>query len=201
MKRLSVLISLFCVFAALCVFAANEVGAQAGFCDCYGGIAADGSYWQLFDHEGNPLEDGDWVYAAWTGPDGEIDPPSPDGYPTDDDLLLRTATMEIEYSTFFITVTSWSKDDVDDEGNPKHAAEGELIYCRIFDGPQDSIGTGNYYADSQVHEVAWKLGDVLFCHFPGDPGQGHTDTPVPKLPVKSDSTASSSAESEPCGQK
>jgi hypothetical protein len=175
------------VVILLVAFCGTDAGAQAGYCDCYGGLDVSNQYWQLLDSEGIPLEDGDWVYAAWTGPDGEIAPPGPDGYPTEDDELLPISNGRIEYSTFFITVASWPKGAIDDKGDLRHPTDGDLIYCRIFDGPQDSIGTDHHYADSQTHEIFWKLGDVLYCLFPGDPGHGHTDKLVPDAPAEPDS--------------
>ncbi len=173
----------------LIVLISAEAGAQAGYCDCYGGFDAQGAYWPLLDFEGRPLQDGDWVYAAWTGPDGEIDPPDARGYPTDDDVLLPISNEAVEYNGFFLTVASWAPGTVDYEGNPRHPTEGDLIYCRIFDGPADSLNSGYYYADSQTHEVIWKLGDVLYCLFPGDPGFGRTDTPLPLEPAAADTAA------------
>lgn len=161
------------------LFGAAKAFAQPGYCDCYGGSAEDGSYWQLLDSENNPLENGDWVCGLWTGPDGKIDPPDMNGYPTGDDRLLPVSSGQIEYGTFLITVATWRKGQVDTLGNQKHPSDGDLIYCRIFDGPEGSIGPENHYADSQTHPVEWKLGDRLFCLFPGDPEHGHTDTPVP----------------------
>jgi hypothetical protein len=192
MKRVLILASLL----ILCWSVA--AAAQAGYCDCYGGMDADGNYWRLLDFNGAPLQDGDWVYAAWTGLDGEIDPPDAYGFPTDDDLLLPISKGEIEYSTFFITVASWPAGAVDYEGNLRHPADGDLIYCRIFDAPQDSTGAGNYYADSQTHQIAWKLGGEHFCLFPGDPGGGHTDTRLPEELAEPDVTEEPSSESEPC---
>jgi hypothetical protein len=169
----------FVLAVLLCAFWAGKACAQPGYCDCTGGIAEDGSYWQLLDFEGNVLEDGDWVCGLWTGPDGKIDPPDMNGYPTGDDQLLPVARGQIEYGTFLITVATWGEGALDTLGNQKHPIDDDLIYCRIFDGPEESIGPGNYYADSQTHAVEWKMGDQLLCLFPGDPGRGHTDTPVP----------------------
>ena len=158
---------------------AGRVCAQPGYCDCYGGSGKNGDHWQLLDYQGSPLEDGDWAYAAWTGPDGKIDPPDMNGNPTGDDVLLPISGGRIEYNTFFFTVATWQEGSVDEQDNPRHPVEGELFYCRIFDGPEGSIGPENYYGDSQTHPVVWKMGDQLFCLFPGDPGGGHTNTPVP----------------------
>jgi hypothetical protein len=78
----------------------------------------------------------------------------------------------VAYGGFFFSVTTWSV------GDGKHPLAGDLIYCRIFDGPQGDIGPSNYYADSQFHEVVNTIGEVFYCEFPGDPGNGYTDTPV-----------------------
>jgi len=56
--------------------------------------------------------------------------------------------------------------------------DGEKIYCRIFDDPQESVGPETHYSDSQPHPVEWKMGDVFFCNFPGDPGEGRTAIPL-----------------------
>jgi hypothetical protein len=162
------------------IFAVADAQAQPGFCDCYGGMDADGNYWKLLDHSSNPLEDGDWVSALWVGPDGEASPPDMNGSPTGDDVLLPLAMESIERSSFFITVTVWWPEALDSLGDQKHPTDGDLIYCRIFDGPKGSIGKGNYYADSQIHQCRWKYGDQFGCLFPGDPGAGHTDTPIPE---------------------
>jgi hypothetical protein len=142
-------------------------------------VGADGEYWQLLDHEGRPLEDGDWAYAAWTGHDGQIDPPDAQGYPTGDDVKLPLSTERIEYASFLLVVATWERGCQDAQGRELHPVDGELIYCRIFDGPPGSIGPGSYYADSQLHAVTWKMGDIFHCRFPGDPGAGRTETPVP----------------------
>jgi len=184
----------------LILVASAQAGAQAGYCDCYGGLDDDGLYWPLLDSEGRPLEEGDWVYAAWTGPDGEIDPPDSRGYPTDDDILLPISQTGIEYSSFFVAVASWAPGTVDYEGNPRHPTEGDLIYCRIFDGSPDSLNSENYYADSQTHSVVWKLGDVFYCRFPGDPGHGHTDTPLPQEPARPDTAAADSSAAGACDE-
>jgi hypothetical protein len=192
---------LFLITSLLILTAAVNAGAQAGSCDCYGGLDTSGVYWQLLDYHGVPLENGDWAYAAWTGPDGQIDPPGADGYPGDDDMLLPISADEIEYSTFFMVVATWPEGAVDYDGVPRHPAAGDLIYCRIFDAPWDSVGPGTYYGDSQTHRVVWKLGDEFYCLFPGDPGHGQTDTPVPPEPAAADSSQDASAEEEPCGKQ
>jgi hypothetical protein len=165
----------------LSAFVSADAGAQhPGYCDCYGGWDPDlsPSYWYLLDFFGYPLEDGDWVYAAWTGPDGEVDAPDENGYPAGDDSLLLYQSMNyIEYGMFFVVVTTFPP------GDGRRPMSGDLIYCRIFDGPEGAITLGNYYGDSQTYEVQWvypPYGEEFLCFFPGDPGGGHTDTPVPE---------------------
>jgi hypothetical protein len=158
------------------LIAGSASGQHPGFCDCYGGFLADGTWWYLQDHSGADLQDGDWVYAAWAGEDGEIDPPDKLGYPTGDDFLVFQNDNNIEYGGFFITVTTWPP------GDTNRPLTGDMVYCRIFDGPPGSIGPGNYYGDSQLFEIQYIAppeGQDFFCLFPGDPGGGHTDTPVP----------------------
>ena len=161
------------------VFLTAEADSQtAGYVDCYGGSNADGEYWLLLDRSGQPLEDGDWAYAAWTGPDGKIDPPDARGYPTGDDVKLPVSAERIEYSSFLLVVATWEKDYRDEAGQERHPWDGETIYCRIFDDPRESVGPETHYSDSQLHELEWKMGDVFFCNFPGDPGEGRTGTPL-----------------------
>jgi len=146
--------------------------------DCCGGFDEQGEWWYLLDSEEHPLEDGYWAYAAWAGPDKEIDPPNAMGYPAGDDVILFQSGDYIEYGTFFITATAF------DPEYSYHPQEGELIYCRLFDGPESSIGPQNYYGDSQLYTVPRLLGRKFYCLFPGDPGGGHTDTQVYIGPYK-----------------
>jgi len=162
---------------------------SVGYVDCYGGIDADGRYWQLLDHLERPLEDGDWVYAAWTGPDSAIDPPDSSGYPTGDDVKLPLAAERIEYSCFLLTVATWEPGYRDDTGQERHPHDGETIYCRIFDAPQESVGPETHYSDSQLHTVNWKKADEFYCLFPGDPGQGQTRTPLSASSVSGESSS------------
>jgi len=164
----------------LSAFMATGVSAQhPGYCDCYGGWDPETSptMWYLLDYYGYVLEDSDWVCVAWTGPDGEIDPPDETGNLTDDDSLCNyDPTMGyIEGGLFFIVVTTYPSGG----GRPQ---TGDLIYARMFDGPEGSIGPDNYYGDSQLYQVEYITpppGEEFLCKFPGDPGGGHTDTPVP----------------------
>ncbi len=172
---------IFLTAVFLPLLAAGAALAEPWPCDCAGGVDETGTYWFLLDFFGTPLPDGDWVYTAWTGPDGEIDPPDGFGMVTGDDSLLISGTME--YSAFFLSVTTWSVTD------GKHPMAGDLIYCRIFDGPPSEIGSSNYYADSQLYAVVNDLGELFYCQFPGDPGNGHTATPVPGgTPVEENSS-------------
>jgi len=136
-------------------------------CFCYGGMDALDNFWYLLDYYGSPLQDGDYVYVAWTGPDGEIDLPAATGdigAPTDDDSLLTE--WYIECGTFFITPSVWSS-------GAGHPEPGDLIYCRIFDAPKDSLTEANYYGDSQTYTCQY-VWSHFYCLFPGDPGGGHT---------------------------
>jgi len=154
---------------------ASSAHAWPGLCECWGGYEEGGDWWYLLDYFGYPLECGDWVYAAWAGPDGEIDPPNVHGYPTGDDLLLQHQTQNfIEYGMFWIALTTWPPDDPRDR-RPRY---GDLVYCRMFDGPESSVRPTNYYGDSQLYAVKYWPHEDFFCLFPGDPGGGHTDTPV-----------------------
>lgn len=166
------------IIPVLFLSAVEAAGMAAGYVDCYGGMEADGQYWQLLDRQGQPLEDGDWVYAAWTGPDGEIDPPDARGLPGGDDVKLPVASERIEYSSFMLVVATWEQGYRDDTGQERHPFDGELIYCRIFDDPEESVGPETHYSDSQLYAVTWKMGDIYFCQFPGDPGGGRVTTPL-----------------------
>ena len=137
------------VFSALMV---AEVHADPGFCDCFGGMSEDGTYWSLLDNNGDPLENGNWVYAAWVGPDGEIDPPQADGYPGGDDLLLPLSVNHMEYSSFLITVTSWQPGSLDSTGVQLRPTDEDLIYCRIFNGPNvPGVGEMVHYFLAVLH--------------------------------------------------
>jgi hypothetical protein len=171
------------LITALLQFLTTGVGSAAPWpCDCWGGTDGTGTYWFLLDFLGAPLEDGDWVYTAWVGSDGEIDPPDGSGMATGDDSLLTSA--EMEYSSFFYSATTWAVED------GQHPMLGDRIYCRIFDGPRSEIGPSNHYADSQLYQVVNELGENFYCRFPGDPGNGHTDTPIPGgTPVEESTSA------------
>ena len=166
MKKLCLPLVLIFLSASL-----NVAAAAPWPCDCHGGVDDTGAYWFLTDFYGSPLEDGDWVYAAWVGPDGQIDPPDGSGGVTGDDSLLTFSL--VQFSVFFFSVTTWAEED------GKHPVAGDLIYVRLFDGPQSVIGPSHYYADSQMYQVMNEFGENFFCLFPGDPGNGYTDTPVP----------------------
>jgi len=159
----------------LTILATSAHAQMPGLCDCYGGMDEEGEWWYLLDYFGNPLEDGNWVYATWVGPDGEIDPVNVHGYPTGDDLLIRYQTGDyLEYATFWIAVTTFSPGDPAE----RRPQEGDRIYCRMFDGPKENIRPDNYYGDSQTYEVRYWPMEEFLCLFPGDPGGGHTDTRV-----------------------
>jgi uncharacterized Zn ribbon protein len=157
------------------VFVATNVSADPRSCACFGGQDAEGNWWYLDDYDGNPLNNGDYVYAAWTGPDGQIDPPVTAkeggkgiGECSDDDVRLRAGA--IYWGGFTIAVTIFDP--------PRHPHIGDLIYCRIFDADSASLTIANYYGDSDLHSCTHELGERFFASFPGDPGGGHTDTPL-----------------------
>ena len=62
----------FLITALLLLLTAGVAPATPRPCDCHGGADETEAYWFLLDFVGAPLEDGDWVYTAWIGPDGEI---------------------------------------------------------------------------------------------------------------------------------
>jgi hypothetical protein len=143
---------MYLVVVIIMLLVGNAHAQMPGLCECWGGLDEEWNYWYLLDYEGYPLEDGDWVYAAWVGPDGEIDPPNVHGYPTGDDLLLQHQTQNyLEYGMFWILLTTWSPDDPRDR-RPRY---GDLIYCRMFDGPEGSVRPTNYYGDSQLYEIKY----------------------------------------------
>jgi hypothetical protein len=166
------------ILLTLLITALLASGAHAqmpGLCNCWGGVDEDYNWWYLLDYYGYPLENGDWAYAAWVGPDGEIDPPNVHGYPTGDDLLIQHQSGNyLDYGLFYILVTTFAPDDLYDR-RPQY---GDLIYCRMFDGPKECIRPHNYYGNSQLYEIKYWPEEDFFCLFPGDPGGGHTDTPV-----------------------
>jgi hypothetical protein len=165
----------FLTVLMLTVLVTNAHAQMPGMCSCYGGMDEEGGWWYLLDYFGHPLEDGNWVYAAWAGPDEEIDPVNVHGYPTGDDLLIRYQTGDyLEYATFWIAVTTFPPGDPAD----RRPQCGDRIYCRMFDGPEGNIRPHNYYGNSQIYEVKYWPMEEFFCLFPGDPGGGHTDTPV-----------------------
>ncbi len=169
MKR-SVLLT---VLMGLCL--AANVGASPWPCDCIGGYDyyASPTYWYLLDYYGYPLEDGDCVCAYWVGPDGLVDGIDANNPPealSDDEKVECGA---IEYGGFYLSVTTYQA------LSGSHPELGELIYCVIYDAPCDSLEQTNYYGISQTYAVQNYLGEIFTCAFPGDPGGGHTDTPLP----------------------
>ena len=162
-------------FILISVFMIGNVFATPQPCDIYGGYdpGATPTYWYLLDYAGYPLENGDCVCAYWVGPDGIADGPNTSDAPNpanDDSLLI---CGEIYYGSFYITVTTWGVG----EG---HVALGESIYCVIYDEPCASLDASNYYGMSDTYAVGNFLGESWFCSsFPGDPGGGYTDTPLP----------------------
>jgi hypothetical protein len=143
--------------------------------DIYGGYSPYESptFWYLLDYAGYPLVNGDCVCAYWVGPDSVADGPNTSFAPeaaNDDSLLI---CGEIYYGGFFITVTTWGAG----EGHP---ANGEEIYVVIYDDACDALDADNYYGMSGTYAVQNFLGEIWYCvSFPGDPGGGYTDTPLP----------------------
>jgi len=166
---------LLTVLLGLCVTV--NAAASPWPCDCSGGYNpyTTPTFWYLLDYLGNPLEDGDCVCSYWVGPDGTVDGidvfNAPEGL--DDDVKLICSY--VEYGGFYFSTTTFQALS----GN--HPEAGELIYCVIYDAPCDSLGPGKdqYYGISDTHEVVNFLGEIAFFSFPGDPGYGYTDTPLP----------------------
>jgi hypothetical protein len=134
-------------------------------CDCFGGLDPDMSptYWSLTDQNGYTLEDGDWVYVAWKGPDGIINLPKrwePHcGDVTGDDVIIGEGT--VSYGYFTITVTTYAPED------GQHPWTGEEIYCRLFNEPKYPACATGYYGDSDQHTVQNIVGETFFAKFPG----------------------------------
>ncbi len=149
-------------------------------CYCIGGTDFS-VYWDLLDYYGYTLEVGDYVYAAWTGADDQINPPSTSegiGEVTGDDVLLVEGLIEDwGFRGFGLALNVWSPG----EGHP---VAGERIYCRIFDGPKDELTHSNYYGDSQLYQCLYIDQEEFHCLFPGDPGNGHTDTPLSPVSIE-----------------
>jgi hypothetical protein len=168
---------LFILAGVLGAFVASNAYAIPNPCDCFGGIDINLSptYWYLLDENGYPLQNGDWVYVAWKGPDGITDPPKKTepncGDVTGDDVILREGT--IYYGSFTIGVTTFAPED------GQHPWTGEEIYCRIFNEPKYPACATGYYGESDQHVVENVLGEVFFAKFAGDPFQGYTDWPLP----------------------
>jgi hypothetical protein len=134
----------------------------------YGGMDAVGGFWYLLDYNGVPLVDGDLSQCIWVGPNGVVDPPElakGTAIPGGDDIL--NCEGPISWANLFLTF------DV------QPAQIGDVLYCRIFDEAQGLITTENYYGDSEPYTTVGLNGESYYCLFPGDPGAGHTDTPLP----------------------
>jgi len=164
---------LLTVFMGL--FVATSAIASPWPCDCIGGYNpyTTPTFWYLLDYFGSPLDDGDCVCSYWVGPDGTIDGVDTSNAPEalDDDVKLICST--VEYGGFYFSTTTYQA------GSDNHPEAGELIYCVIYDGPCASLDAANYYGLSDTHEVANYLGELAYFSFPGDPGGGYTDTPLP----------------------
>jgi hypothetical protein len=157
------------------LFLAATAGASPWPCDCVGGYNpyTTPTFWYLLDYTGTPLQDGDCVCAYWVGPDGLVDgvypANAPEALPDDEKLNCYF----IEYGGFFFSVTTYAATDL---GHPQ---AGELIYMVIYDGPCDALTPANYYGMSGTYAVQNFLGETAYFLFPGDPGYGYTDTPLP----------------------
>lgn len=158
-------------------FAATNAYAIPQPLDCFGGIDINltPTYWYLQDENGYTLENGDWCYVAWKGPDGIKDPPNkiePNcGDVTGDDVIIGEGT--IYYGSFTITVATYAVED------GQHPAYCEEVYCRIFNEPKYPACETGWYGDSDQHHVENVLGEVFFAKFTGDPFYGYTDIPLP----------------------
>jgi len=161
--------------APMSVSCPKDLGSSAipTFCWCYGGMDSVGSCWPLLDCFGDPLEDGDYAYVAWVGPDGQIDPANNTGdigATTDDDLIL--VEWSIECGMFMMTPTIYSPG----YGRP---TAGDTIYCRIFDGPKSGLSRANYYGNSQIYVCRNEMGENFFAPFVIiPPCTGHTSFPL-----------------------
>jgi hypothetical protein len=168
MKRLVLLTVLFGLLMTV------NAAAAPWPCDCVGGYNpyTTPTFWYLLDYNGYPLENGDCVCAYWVGADGLID--GVDVYnapnPRTDDELLNCGI--IEYGGFFFSVTTWGVGE-------NHPEVGEEIYLIIYDDECDSLTTDNYFGVSNTYAVQNYLGEVAYFLFPGDPGYGYTDQPLP----------------------
>jgi hypothetical protein len=92
-----------------------------------------------------------------------------------DDVKLNCS--EIGYGGFYFSVTTWG---LDATGNPEgHPAIGEFIYIVIYDAACDALTDENYFGVSNTYAVQNFLGEIGYFLFPGDPGGGYTDQPLP----------------------
>lgn len=117
---------LLCLSLVLGAFMVTSAHAIPRPCDCFGGIDPylSPTYWYLLDETGYPLQNGDWVYVAWKGSNGQIDSPNKSdptcGDVTGDDLIIGEGS--IYYGCFVITVTTYAPED------GQHPWVGEEIY-------------------------------------------------------------------------
>jgi hypothetical protein len=168
MRKLLVLTILLGAFVAT-----NAFGTPAPM-DILGGYNpyTTPTFWYLLDYNGIPLEEGDCVCAYWKGPDGLADGPDPANPPEAAGDDVKLVCGGIQYGGFFITVTTWGVG----EGHPEPCEE---VYVCIFDAPCEQLSTDNFYGMSQQLHVDNFIGETEYALFPGDPGGGHTDTPLP----------------------
>jgi len=161
-------------------FVATQVYATPSPMDIYGGFDPGVGIWTLRGPDGvTPLNVGDCVCIYWKGPNGVRDGldfvNAPE--PADDDVLLECigigpndgatgpAFFKLGLGTF--------------QSGGGHPAACEEIYVCIFDDPCADLDPSNYFAYSDQYHVLNQSGETFFAKFPGDPGGGYTDTPLP----------------------
>jgi hypothetical protein len=165
------------------------LGAQAALGDSgkgpslmwvYGG-EDESTYWYLYDYDGYVLEEGDVVYIAWAGENGDIDPPiqalgSPyNGLVTGDDLIVRMGGIH-DLGGFNVQVTTWQVGDNDSLGNQRHPTPGEKVYARVFDA--GDLASVLYFGDSNLYDVTGLYGETFYAQLPNDPDGPTTDTEI-----------------------
>lgn len=95
-----------------------------------------------------PLSTGDLVQLIWAGPDGLIDPPSVDGTPGGDDVILDSTTVQNRgtlpppaLDRGYVPFKVYSYDTEDPE-------TGGVVYLRAWNAP--SVSGDDAYGDSQI---------------------------------------------------
>ena len=121
---------------------------------------ATGQSYPLKDADQNQLEDGDLVQLVWAGDDGLIDDPDPvDRMPSGDDELI--SEWGINDGWYPTTNTGLFREytasyDISDNGLP---AQNQQVYVRAFNAENPLAAT--YYGDSELHQVAYTVGESL----------------------------------------